>query len=66
MEVAILYYFFILVLRKPPIKPPKKYLLEVQEDEIPQFTYSNKDFEELKEVFNREEEFLSRKSILNR
>ena len=60
-EVVILYYFLILVPGKPPIKPPWKYLLEVQEDKIPQFTYSNKDFKELEEAFNREEEFFSRK-----
>jgi len=66
IEVAILYYFFILVPGKLPTKPPEKYLLEVQEDKIPQFTYSNKDFEELKEAFYREEKFLSQKIAYKR
>jgi len=66
IEVAILYYFFISVPGKLPIKPPEKYLLEVQEDKIPRFTYSNKDFEELKEAFDREEKFLSQKIAYKR
>jgi len=61
VEFAILYYFLILVPKRPPIKPPKEYLMEVQKDKVPEFTYSDKAFEELKKAFNREEEFLSRK-----
>jgi len=66
MEVAILYYFLILVPKRPPIKPPEKYLMEVQKDKIPQFAYSDKDSEELKKAFNREEGFLSRKIAYER
>ena len=44
VEFAILYYFLILVPKRPPIKPPKEYLMEVQKDKIPEFIYSDKDF----------------------
>ena len=66
VEVAILYYFLILVPKRLPIKPPEKYLMEVQEDKVPQFIYFDKDFEELKKAFHREEEFLSRKIAYER
>ncbi len=65
-EFAILYYFLILVPKRPPIKLPQEYLMEVEKDKIPEFVYSDKDFEELKKAFNREEEFLSRKIAYER
>ncbi|MBA7650304.1 hypothetical protein ES703_58107 [subsurface metagenome] len=65
-EFLILYFFLILVPKRPPIKPPKEYLMEVEKDKIPEFVYSDKDFEELKKAFNREEEFLSRKIAYER
>jgi len=65
-EFAILYYFLILVPKKAPIKSPTEYLMEVEKDEIPRFTYSDDDFEELKKAFEREEEFLSRKIAYGR
>jgi membrane-bound lytic murein transglycosylase A len=66
VEFTILYYFLILVPKKPPIKPPQKYLIEVQKDKIPQFIYSDKDFEELEKTFHREGEFLSQKILYKR
>jgi len=65
-EFLILYFFLILVPKRAPIKPPKEYLMEVEKDKIPEFIYSDKDFEELKKAFNREEEFLSRKIAYER
>lgn len=65
-EVAILYYFFVIVPKKFPVKPPEKYLIEVQKDKIPQFTYSDKDFKKLKKAFYKEEEFLSQKIVYKR
>lgn len=65
-EFAILYFFLILVPKRPPIKPPQEYLMQVEKDKIPQFIYSDKDFEELKKAFNREEEFLSQKITYQR
>lgn len=66
VEFAIFYYFLILVPKRPPIKPPKEYLMEVQKDKIPRFAYSDEDFDELKKAFHREEEFLSRKIAYER
>ncbi|MEA3485207.1 MAG: MltA domain-containing protein [Candidatus Aerophobetes bacterium] len=65
-EFVILYYFFILVPKKPPLKPLKKYLIEVQKDKVPEFTFSHKELGELKEAFQREEEFLSQKITYER
>jgi len=64
-EFAILYYFFILVPRKEkipiPVKPPPKYLIKLEEEEIPEFIFSPQEFEKLKMAFQREKEFLSKK-----
>ncbi|MEA1964721.1 MAG: MltA domain-containing protein [Candidatus Aerophobetes bacterium] len=65
-EFVILYYFLILVPKKlrvkPPVKPPKKYLVEVREDKIPHFTLLKKDnLEKFKKAFKREEGYLFKK-----
>jgi len=65
-EFVILYYFLILSPKRSPIKPPREYLIEVQKDKIPQFIFSDEDFEELKKAFQREEEFLSREIAYER
>jgi len=65
-EIAVLYYFFIIIPGKLPIEPSEKYLLKIQEDEIPQFTYSDKDFEEMKKTLFKEEKFLSQKIAYRR
>ncbi|MBE0477932.1 murein transglycosylase A [Candidatus Aerophobetes bacterium] len=63
VEFAILYYFFILIPAKPLVKPPSRYLIEVEKDKIPQFqfTFSHEALEELKIAFERQKEFLSKK-----
>ncbi|MEA1964557.1 MAG: MltA domain-containing protein [Candidatus Aerophobetes bacterium] len=66
VEFAILYYFLILTPKKPPLKPPGKYLIEVQKDKAPEFIFSDKDLGELRKAFQREEEFLSKKITYER
>jgi len=63
-EVAILYYFLILAPKRPPVRP--EYLIKVQEDRIPEFIFSDEDFEELEKAFYRQEKFLSQKIAYDR
>jgi membrane-bound lytic murein transglycosylase A len=62
-EVGILYYFLVWIPKRPPERLLVRYLIRVEGDKIPLFTFQ--DTASLKKAFEREKEFLSQKIMSN-
>lgn len=65
VEFAILYYFLVLAPKRPPVRPPEKrpekYLIRVQGDKIPHFSFSKKEIPKLQKALKKEEGYLFKK-----